>query len=49
MALFLPNEEHMLVSSLRDNSIWRLENLQFPIPTHIEQLIQGLPIAQLTK
>ena len=39
----------MLVSSLRDNSIWRLENLQFPIPTHIEQLIQGLPIAQLTK
>ena len=46
---FLPNEEHILVSSLRDNSIWRLENLQFPIPTHIEQLIQGLPIAQLTK
>ena len=39
----------MLVSSLQDNSIWRLENLQFPVPTHIEQLIQGLPIAQLTK
>ena len=27
----------------------RLENLQFPIPTHIEQLIQGIPIAQLTR
>ena len=46
---FLPNEEQMSVSSLRDNNIWRLENLQFPIPTHIEQLIHGILVAQLAR
>ena len=41
----LPNEELRLVSSLRDNNNWRLEELQFPLPTQLEQLIQGIPVA----
>ena len=31
----MPNEEQGLVSSLRDNNNWKLEELQFPFPTQI--------------
>lgn len=46
---FLPNEKQRLLSSLPDNHNWRLERLQFSIPTQIEQLIQDIPVAQLTR
>ena len=40
----MPNEEQRLVSSLRDNHIWWLEDLEFPLSTQLEQLIQGIPM-----
>ena len=44
----LPHEEQRRVSSLRENHLWKFEDLPFPLPTHLEQLINSLPIAQLT-
>ena len=37
------------MSSLRDNHLWRLEDLQFPLPTQLEQLIKGILVAQLNR
>ena len=45
----MPNKEQRLVSSLRDNNHWKLEELQFLIPMQIAQLIQGISVAQLTR
>ena len=44
----MPNEEQRIVSSLQDHHIWRLEDLQFPPLKQLEQLIQGIPVIQLT-
>ena len=37
------------MSSLRDKHLWRLEDLQFSLLTQLEQLIKGIPMAQLTR
>lgn len=37
------------MSSLQDNHLWRLEYLQFSLPMQLEQLIKGIPMAQLTR
>ena len=47
--LLMPHEEKRLVSSLRDNHIWRLEGLQIPLLMQFKQLIKGILVAQLTK
>ena len=45
---FLPHEEQRRVSSLRENHLWKFKDFHFPLPTHLEQLINSLSIAQLT-
>ena len=45
----MPNEEQRLVSSLREQHNWRLEDLQFPLSKQLEQHIQGIPVVQLTR
>ena len=41
--------EDRRVSSLRSNHSWSFESLTFPIPHHLEQLIQGIPMAQISR
>lgn len=36
------------VSSLQNNHIWKLEDLKIPLPPYLEQLIKGIPMAQLS-
>ena len=46
----MPNEDQRLVISLRDNHIWRLEDLQFPLPMQLEQFIKSIIlVVQLTR
>ena len=45
---FLPHEEQRRVSSLRENHLWKFKDFHFPLPTHLEQLINSLSVAQLT-
>ena len=40
--------EESKVSSLRANHSWTFESLTFPLPPQLEQLIQGIPVAQIT-
>ena len=40
--------EDSRVSSLRSNHSWTFESLTFPLPPHLEQLIQGIPVAQIS-
>ena len=41
--------EDSRVSSLRSNHSWTFESLTFPLPPHLEQLIQGIPVAQISR
>ena len=41
--------EDSRVSSLRTNHSWTFESLTFPLPPQLEQLIQGIPVAQITR
>ena len=41
--------EDSRVSSLRTNHSWTFESLTFPLPPQHEQLIQGIPVAQITR
>ena len=36
------------LSTLRNNHIWKLEDLQIPLPRYLEQLIKSIPVAQLS-
>ena len=42
------SEEQRLVTSLRSNHNWTFDCLQVPLPKCIEQLIQGIPVTQVT-
>ena len=45
----LCHAEDCRVSSLRANHSWTFESLTFPLPPQLEQIIQGIPVAQLTR
>ena len=41
--------EDSRVSSLRANHSWTFDSLTFPLPPQLEQLIQGILVAQITR
>jgi len=45
----MPHEEQGVVCSLHNNHDWTLDVLQVPLPVHLEQLIKGIPVVQITR
>ena len=42
----LPQEDDRRVNSLWSNQEWSFDSLNLPLPTHLQDLIQGIPVAR---